>query len=73
MNDQNRHFKRQNQFEIWLHQNIKLPNHQILLPPYLQINKDENVHRYALSAKRGVLLERERERERDSCGILYTG
>ena len=26
-------------------------------------NKDENVHRFALSAKRGKLLERERERE----------
>ena len=27
------------------------------------INKDENVHRFALSAIRGDILERERERE----------
>ena len=32
-------------------------------------NKDENVHRYALSAISGEFLER----ERDSFGILYTG
>ena len=31
---------------------------------YLQINKDENVHRFALSSVRGELLKRERERER---------
>ena len=39
------------------------------------INKDENFHRFALSAIREELLEREREkeRERDSFGILYTG
>ena len=46
-------------------------------------NKDENVHRFALSAIRGELLERkwkrekekerEKKRERDSSGILYTG
>jgi hypothetical protein len=42
-------------------------------------NKDENVHRFALSAITGELLKREREREkkrereRDSFGILYTG
>ena len=47
----------------------------ILLPH----NKDENVHRFALSAIRGDLLEREREKERerdierDSFWILYTG
>ena len=47
-------------------------------------NKDENVHRFALSVIRGWLLEREKEkdrvkerdrerdRERDSFGILYT-
>ena len=35
-------------------------------------NKDENVHRFALSAIRGELLEREREKEIDSFGILYT-
>ena len=29
------------------------------------INKDENVNRFALSAIRGGLLEREREKERD--------
>ena len=29
----------------------------------LWLNKDENVHRFELSAIRGVLLERERERE----------
>ena len=28
------------------------------------INKDENVHRFALSAIRGELLERQREKER---------
>ena len=41
----------------------------------LKRNKDENVHRFALSAIRGDLLEGEREkkRERDSFGILYTG
>ena len=34
-------------------------------------NKDENDHRFALSAIRGELLEREREwRERDSFWIL---
>ena len=32
-------------------------------------NKDENVHRIALSAIRGELLER----DRDSFGILFTG
>ena len=31
----------------------------------LSINKDENVHRFALSAIRGELLEIERERERE--------
>ena len=31
--------------------------------------KDKNAYRFALSAKRGKLLER----ERDSFGILYTG
>ena len=38
-------------------------------------NKDETVHRFALSALRGELLEREREkdRERESIGILFTG
>ena len=38
-------------------------------------NKDENVHRFALRATRGKLLEtgREKERDRDSLGILYTG
>ena len=36
----------------------------------IYINKDENVHRFALSAIRGELW-RERERERDSFGILY--
>ena len=42
-------------------------------------NKDKNVHRFALSAIRGELLERERERgkeikrERDSFGLLFTG
>ena len=35
------------------------------------INKDENVHRFALSAIRGKLLER--KRERDIFGILYKG
>ena len=35
----------------------------------LYTNKDENVHRFALSAIRGELLER----ERDSFGILNTG
>ena len=28
-------------------------------------NKDENVHRFALNALRGEILERERESERD--------
>ena len=38
-------------------------------------NKDKNVHKNALNAIRGDLLEGEREkvRERDSFGILYTG
>ena len=31
----------------------------------MQLNKDENVHRFALSSIRGKLLERERERERE--------
>ena len=30
----------------------------------LQCNRDENVHRFALSELRGELLERERKRER---------
>jgi hypothetical protein len=33
---------------------------------HYQSNKDENVHRFALSALRGELLERERVRERES-------
>ena len=38
------------------------------------INKDENVHKFALSARRGELLESEREKkERDIFGILYMG
>ena len=43
----------------------------------LHLNKDENVHRFALSGIRGELLEgerereREKEKERDSFGILY--
>ena len=40
---------------------------------YLFRNKDENAHRFALSSIRGELLEREREKEIDSFGILYTG
>ena len=32
---------------------------------YIYYNKDENVHRFALSAIRGELLEREREKERE--------
>ena len=37
---------------------------------WFNLNKDENAHRFALSAIRGELLER----ERDSFGILqYTG
>ena len=36
------------------------------------LNKEEDVHRYALSAIREELLEREKK-ERDSFGILYTG
>ena len=38
-------------------------------------NKDENVHSFPLSAIRVELLERmkEREREKDSFGMLYTG
>ena len=41
----------------------------------LSTNKDENVHRFALSAIRGEHLERERKskRERESFWILYTG
>ena len=31
----------------------------------MYINKDENVHRFELSAIRGELLEREREKERE--------
>ena len=34
-------------------------------------NKDENVHRFALSAMRGELLKRDSEKERDSFKILY--
>ena len=34
-----------------------------------EVNEDENVHRFALSAIRGGVLER----ERDSFGILYKG
>ena len=34
------------------------------------MNKDENVHRFALS---GEIFERERDREKDSFGIYYTG
>ena len=30
-----------------------------------KINKDENAHRFALSAIRGEILEREREKERE--------
>ena len=40
------------------------------------LNKEENVHRFALGAIRGKLLEREREKKKkegDSFGILYTG
>ena len=33
------------------------------------INKDENVHRFALSAIRGELVERESERERATNNI----
>ena len=50
-------------------------------PSSVVLKKDKNVHRFALSAIRGELLEREREREkgekrerereRDSFGILY--
>ena len=36
---------------------------------WIWYNKDENVHRFALSAMRGKLLER----ERDNFGILFTG
>ena len=36
-----------------------------------RINKDVNDHRFVLSALRGELLER--ERERDCFWILYTG
>ena len=38
-------------------------------------NKDDNVHRFALTAIIGELLEREREKERErkSFGILYAG
>ena len=37
------------------------------------INKDDGLHRrFALSAIRGELLERERDRERYSFGILFT-
>ena len=41
----------------------------------MSTNKDENVHRFALSAIRGEHLERDRKRKRksDSFGILYTG
>ena len=41
----------------------------------MSTNKDENVHRFALSAIRGEHLERERKRkiEKDSFEILYTG
>ena len=38
-----------------------------------QINKDENVHKFALSAIRGELLERKKKSERYSFGMLYTG
>ena len=31
----------------------------------MQLNKNENVHRFALSTIRGKLLERERERKRE--------
>ena len=37
-----------------------------------EINKEKNIHRIALSAIRGELLERETERERKSFGISYT-
>ena len=30
-----------------------------------EVNKDENVHRFALSVIRGELLDRERKRERE--------
>ena len=36
-------------------------------------NKDENVHKFALSEIRGELLEREKGKVRYSFGILYTG
>ena len=36
-----------------------------------QNNKDENVHRFAISAIRGELLERERERERERLVFGY--
>ena len=36
--------------------------------PKMVKNKDENVHRFALSAIRGELLEREREREKEERG-----
>ena len=46
----------------------------------LNNSKDENVRRFALSAKKGEHLERERERERKrryterySFGMFYTG
>ena len=48
--------------------NIHKRAHQLVLEilnTVLQCNKDENVHRLALSAIRGELLERERERERE--------
>ena len=36
------------------------------------INKDENFHRFALSAIREELLEREREKEREIVLVYYT-
>ena len=40
--------------------------------PFNQINKDENVQRFTLSAIRGELLERERKRKREIVLGYYT-
>ena len=49
--------------------NLHLDYILITFPLPFEQNKEENAHRFALSAIRGEPFER----ERDSFGILYTG
>ena len=59
-------------FQIFQLQNVSTKTHNIYFysilktyNDYFSYNKDENIHRFALSAIRGKLLERKIKRERE--------